>query len=272
MRTILALSLTMTCTLTAYSQQTRTSSRTQGSSNSSLSATQAGRSIDIQSGTRLAAELQNTVDVRRAKVGDQVILKTTKAIKSEGRTVVDKGARLIGHVTEVEQKTKANGASRIGIVFDRLENGSLEVPISATISSITRGSADARVSDDDLFSTNASASSTTSTRSTSTAPGGGVLGGVANTAGGVVNTTGNVVGSTTSSVGATVDSTTAVAGGNASGLGRSLGRIQVSESSSTTADGGALLTLRGEDLRLEKGTRFNLVVNQSASMSTSKDQ
>ncbi len=94
------------------------------------------RDIAIQSGTRLAAELQNTVDVRKAKVGDEVVLRTVQAIKAEGRTVVNKGARLMGRVTNVEQKTKANDASRLGLVFDRLETGALEFPISVTITSI----------------------------------------------------------------------------------------------------------------------------------------
>jgi len=65
-------------------------------------------------------------------VGDEVVLKTTQAIKSEGRTVVGRGARLIGHVTEVEQKTKANGQSRIGLIFDRLEKGSLVMLTQST--------------------------------------------------------------------------------------------------------------------------------------------
>ncbi|MGH9907729.1 MAG: hypothetical protein ACRD8U_19335, partial [Pyrinomonadaceae bacterium] len=142
-RTILVVSLTVICTLSVYSQQLQTGTSGQ-SSKSSATTSLATRQIDIQSDTRLAAELQNTVDVRKAKIGDEVILKTTQAIKSEGRTVVNKGARLLGHVTEVGQRTKASGESRIGIVFDRLVTGSLEYPISATITSVTRAAAGVR--------------------------------------------------------------------------------------------------------------------------------
>ena len=91
----------------------------------------AGDELQIASGTRLTAELQQTLDVRKARVGDEVVLKTTEAIKSGGRTLAGKGARLIGHVTEVRQRAKGDAESRVSIVFDRLESGSLAAPVLA---------------------------------------------------------------------------------------------------------------------------------------------
>lgn len=275
-RSILAVIVTLFCTLTTYSQRTETRATSQASAEAAASASKAGKSLEIASGTHIAGDLQSTVDVRKAKVGDQVVLKTTKAIKSGGQTVVSKGAKLFGHVTEVTQKTKGNAVSRVGLVFDRLENGSLAFPISATISSITSSRASARTGDDDLFATDAGASSSSSMRTSSSGQSGGLLGGVTSTTGAVVNTTtsttSNVVGSTPAAVGSTVDSTTNVVGGTTTGLGRSLGRIQISESSSTSAEGGAVLSLRGDNIRLEKGTSFNLVLNQSASAGVAKEQ
>ena len=129
-RYILTIALVILTAGAISAQQTSTGATT--SATSATSAATDGKAINLQSGTQLAAQLQNTLDVRKAKVGDQVVLKTTEAIKSNGRTVVNKGARLIGHVTEVSQKSSANNASSIGLVFDRLESGSLETPISAT--------------------------------------------------------------------------------------------------------------------------------------------
>ena len=272
-RTILALALTVSCGVTVYSQRAET--RTSGHSNSDVSgsANKANRSIDLQSGTRLEGELQNTVDARQARVGNEVVLKTTQAIKSEGRTVVGRGARLIGHVTAVEQKTKANGQSRIGLIFDRLEKGSLEFPIAATITSITNGRANARAGNDDLFASEAGSTSSTSARSTAARPSsGGLLGGVTSTAGGVTNTAGGVMNSTTGVVGSTVETTTNARGGTTAGLSRSLGGIQISQSSTTSAEGGAVLSLEGQNLRLEKGTTFNLMLTQSTNFSTSKER
>src|SRR5690348_4818282 len=56
----------------------------------------AGNSAMLSSVTNLQAELQNTLDVRNAKIGDQVILKTTQAIKQNGQVVIPKGTNLIG--------------------------------------------------------------------------------------------------------------------------------------------------------------------------------
>lgn len=265
-RSILALSLSLACAMVAYAQKAETRATGQGSNQTSTTIRQAARSVNLESGTRLSGELQNTVDVRRARVGDQVVLKTTQAIKSQGHTVVGKGAQLLGHVTEVSQKTKGNGESHIGILFDRLERGSLELPITATISSITSGRASARSSNDDLFDGSANSSArSTSSASSSSGSNAGLLGGAVNS---TTSTVGNVVGSTSAAVGSTVDSTTNVVGNTATGVGSSLGRIQISESSTTSAEGGSLLSLQGGNLRLEKGTTFNLLVTQSASAGT----
>ena len=276
-RIVLALSLSLSCSLVAFAQRAQTRASSETNNQTSAAVNQAGKSINLESGTRMTGELQNTIDVRKAKVGDQVILKTTQAIKSHGRTVVGKGSGLMGHVTEVAQKGKGNGESRVGILFDHLEQGSLEVPISATITSITSGRATARANDSGMFESDASAGSSTratsSTRSSSSnSSNGGLLGGV----GGVVNSTtstvGGVVSGTTSAVGSTVDTTTSVVGSTATGVGRSLGGIQISQSSNASVEGGSVLSLQGGNLRLEKGTNFNLVLTQSTSAETKTNQ
>lgn len=268
-RTILAASLSLACFMAAYAQKTVTRTSGEAGNQTSATANQGGKNIQLDSGTRLAGELQNSIDVRKAKVGDQVLLKTTQAIKSGGHTVVGKGSRLVGHVTEVAQKGKGNGESRVGILFDRLEQGSLAVPISATISSITSGRASASSNNDGLFDTSGSASSSSSARSSASNNNGGLLGGAVNA---TTSTVGSVVGSTTSAVGSTIDSTTSAVGNATTGVGRSLGGIQISESSGTSVEASSVLSLQGGNLRLEKGTNFNLVLTQSASAGTAKDQ
>jgi len=116
---ILAASLTLVCGLALNAQTANTTARGEASNQTSAAARAANKSINLDSGTRLAGELQSTIDARKAKVGDQVVLKTTQAIKSQGRTVVSKGSRLLGHVTEVSQKSKSSGESRVGLLFDR---------------------------------------------------------------------------------------------------------------------------------------------------------
>jgi phenylpyruvate tautomerase PptA (4-oxalocrotonate tautomerase family) len=270
-RTILILGLSVACAVAAYSQKTQTQATGDASNSAELG--RQDKSINLETGTRLAAELQHTLDVRKAKVGDQVILKTSQSIKSQGRTVVGTGARLIGQVTEVTQKGKGSGESRVAILFDRLERGSLAIPITATISSITNARTSATMRDD-LFenSTSASGSARSSSSVNSSSNNAGLLGGVGSAVNSTTSTVGTTVGATTSAVGSPIDSTANVAGSTTTGIGRSLGRIQISESSNASFEGGSVLSLPGDNLRLEKGTRFNLLVTQSASAGTTKDQ
>jgi hypothetical protein len=267
-RTILAASLSLVCSLVVNAQTANTNARGEASNQTSSAARVGNKSINLDSGTLLAGELQGTIDARKAKVGDQVVLKTTQAITSQGRTVVSKGSRLVGHVTEVSQKNKSNGESRVGLLFDRLEGGSLNIPIVATISSIVSGTASARANDEDIFASDASSSQARAGGSRSpSANNGGLIGGVVNS---TTSTVGSVVGGTTTAVGSTVDSTTNVVGNTTTGIGHSLGGIQISQSSDASVEGSSVLSLQGGNLRLEKGTKFNLMLTQSASASTSR--
>jgi hypothetical protein len=274
-RNFMAAVLALACALTVVAQKQQTKGSAQVANDTSASATQGNKNLKLDSGTKVSGQLQNTLDVRKAKVGDQVVLKTTNAVKQGGQTVVNKGSRLIGHVTAVEAKARDNGASRIGVLFDQLDTGSLTLPITATISSITQATTQARSGDDALSSdigATSMSSSSAGTQRSSAGGNGGLLGGVTNTAGGVVNTAGSTVGGVangaTGTVGNTVHSTTSATGGTTAGLGRTLGHIQISESSSNSAEGGSLLTLQGDNLRLEKGTTFNIQLSQSASAGT----
>jgi hypothetical protein len=271
-RVFLLLGLSLVCSLVTSAQQAESKASAAASNQTSASSSQSG--LNLESGTNLTGQLQNTIDARQAKVGDQVTLKTTQAIKAGGRTVVAKGSRLVGHVTEAVQTSKSNGESRIGILFDRLEQGSLQTPIAATITSVTSGRASVNAGSEDSFGSDTMASgslrSTSSARSSSSSSGG--LLGVGGTVNSTTSTVGGVVGGATSAVGSTVDSTTRAVGGTANGAGRSLGGIQISQSSSTSVEGSSVLSLQGGNLRLEKGTNFNLVLTQSVHAGTSKEQ
>src|SRR5713226_5615208 len=198
---LLTISLTVAMAGVALAQTAETRGRT--SASNTTSASKQGQQLNLQSGTQLAAQLENTLDARHAKAGDRVVMKTTQAVRQNGEVVVPKGSRLIGHVTDVQQRTRSDNESVIGIAFDRLQNGSMDVPITATIMSITQAHARAQSSaSDDMFGSQtvgSSSRSSTSTGSGQRGGGGGLLGGVGNTVGGVVNTTtstvGNVAGS-----------------------------------------------------------------------------
>lgn len=217
--------------------------------------------VFLNSASSLEAQLQNTVDVRKSRVGDEVILKVTKSVKQDGTVVIPKGSNLIGRITEVKQRSKENAVCKIGMVFDRIEGKSLSAPITASVMSITDLRAASTVSD--TIGTDVSGSSRTSTSgSARSSSGGGLLGGVGSTVGGVVNSTtqtvGGVVNSTTQTVGGVTTGATQTLGNTTQTLGGTLSGIQISQSASGSAQGSTTLSSGNKNIRLEKGLTFQM--------------
>lgn len=69
----------------------------------------------------VTCELQNKLDSRTAKVGDRVVLKTTEKVQTADGTVIPRGTRLEGHITQVQTRDSAHAVSQMGIAFDRAE-------------------------------------------------------------------------------------------------------------------------------------------------------
>lgn len=212
----------------------------------------------IATGTQVSGQLQSTLDVNKAKVGDQVLLKTTKAVKQNGKTVVSKGSMVVGRVTDVAQKTKQNSASRVSVLFDRLRQDGRDVSINAVITSVLRvdNSAAAASMNDDI---QLGSSASTSSRNSPQASGGGLLGGVTNTVGSLVTATTNTVGGVTNVTGHVLGGTTTGATSNIRGL-------SISQSTNSSAQGDSTLSLTGGNLKLEKGTTFYLNISSATSV------
>ncbi|CAN5617965.1 hypothetical protein BH20ACI4_BH20ACI4_23760 [soil metagenome] len=210
----------------------------------------------LKTNTALEAELQKTLDVKNARIGDEVVLKVTKTIKQDGEVIVPKGAKILGRVTEVQERTNNNAMSKLGVVFERIEGKNLNSPINATISSITNVASSASLNNDLLSSDSSANSSSTGSVSSSGSSGGGVLGGVTNTVGGVVNTTTNTVGSATNTAGQTLGGATGTVGNTVRGL-------NISQSASGSANGSTTLSTQNKNLKVEKGATFKLFVSES---------
>ncbi len=78
-----------------------------------------GASGALSSGTTLPAELTKSIDAKKAKPGDQVTAKLTQDVKANGKVVLHKGSKLVGHVTQAQAKSKENAESKLGVVFDK---------------------------------------------------------------------------------------------------------------------------------------------------------
>lgn len=207
----------------------------------------------IESETNLDAQLQGTLDVKKSKVGDGVVLKTTKTIKEKGEVIIPKGTKLIGRVTEVQQKTKDSAISKIGVVFDKLEGKNLSAPINASIVSITNIGSNTAAGD--VLESNTSAN-TTGSASGGNSGGSGLLGGATQTVGGVLNSTTQTVGGVTDTAGQTVRSVTNSVGSTIKGL-------QISQTASGSANSSTTLSSADKNLKIEKGANFRIKLNKS---------
>src|SRR5712692_261549 len=89
----------------------------QASGNASANAsTEAGKnSASLANGTTFGATLSHSVDARKNKPGDEVEARATQAAKSDGKVVIPKGSKLVGHVTEAKARAKGESESTLGI-------------------------------------------------------------------------------------------------------------------------------------------------------------
>jgi hypothetical protein len=83
-------------------------------------------SAELSGRTALQVELTNSVDTKKAKPGDPVGAKLTQDVKSGAKIVLHRGAKLVGHITESQARSKENPESRLGIVFDKALDKSRE--------------------------------------------------------------------------------------------------------------------------------------------------
>jgi len=75
--------------------------------------------IGVPSGTAINAQLNSSVDSKKAKAGDKVEAHTTEEIKYAGKTIIPVGAKLEGHVTEATARSKGDNGSTLAIQFDK---------------------------------------------------------------------------------------------------------------------------------------------------------
>lgn len=71
-------------------------------------------------GTIIVTELANSVNAKRAKVGDRVECTVTQDLLFQGRIAVPRFSRVVGQVTEAQASTKEHRESRLGLSFDRI--------------------------------------------------------------------------------------------------------------------------------------------------------
>lgn len=221
---------------------------------------QTSSSSHLNSGSTVQAELTKPVDARKNKPGDEVVAKTTQDVKSDGKVVLPKGSRIVGKVTQAQERAKGQQESQLGIAFDHaiLKDGS-QIPVSFAIQAISssQAAASTAMADDSAIMEGnaggmASASGSGGNR--------GLVGGVGSTAGSVVNTAGSAAGTTLHTANGTGAN---VAGGLTSTSHGVIGMpgLTLSSVASGSATAGSVISSSSSNVHLESGTRMLLSVN-----------
>jgi len=243
------------------------------STNASAQAWQNGASL--ASGTAINASLNGSVDAKKNKPGDTVTARTAEAVKSDGKVVLPKGTKLIGHVTQAKARAKGESESALGIVFDKavLKSGE-EIGLNVAIQAMAAAQSGVAAGSD--LDTMAGAGG--SMAGSGSAAGRGALGGVASTAGGAVGGMTNTAANVGGAAGGVVNSTANVAShspGAAGGLNASgtlmsnsrgvfgLNGLNLDFAASNSTE-GSVITSTGKNVHLDSGTQFLLVSQAQA--------
>jgi hypothetical protein len=226
----------------------------------------------LASGTTFQAALAQPLDSGKCRAGDTITAHTTEAVSSNGKVVIPKGTKLIGHVTQVKAKTHDSATSSLGIVFDRAElKGGGEMPLHVGIQAIAAAQDSAAASADDFGAMGSPGAMTGAGMSRG---GGGGLG-VGGVAGSAVGATGGIAGAAGSTAGATAGvagSAAGAAGGTVRGVGGAGATLSANDSGTgviglrglsldaagSTSAQGSVVTGTGRNVHLNSGTTFVL--------------
>jgi hypothetical protein len=109
----------------------------------------AGSAARIAPGSVIPVQLTKSINAKKAKKGDEVVVKVTQDLQnSAGAVIVPKDTKIVGHVTEAEARSKEQKESQLAIAFDHavLKNGEqiqMRMSIQAIIAPPNRNPANA---------------------------------------------------------------------------------------------------------------------------------
>jgi len=91
----------------------------------------------LAAGTAINAELDKSLDSKKAKVGDAVTARTTQEVTADGKPMLPKGTKLVGRVTEATARGKGDNTSTLAVQFDHAElKGGQQVQLLAKLQAI----------------------------------------------------------------------------------------------------------------------------------------
>jgi hypothetical protein len=271
---------------TTSAEANRSGAQASSNTAASTSARAVQNSADLGTGTSMNAALSQPIDAKKNRPGDPVYAKTTEPTKSQGKVVLPKGTKLVGHITEAKARASGESESAVGIVFDKaiLKNGQ-EVPLNTSVRALAAAqtAASGSAGADDLEAGAIGGGAAGGGR----AAAGGALGGVRSTAGAttgtVTNTAARTGGVATGAAGG-LNSAANVAGASRGATGglNTAGQLTSNSqgvfglqginlnSAAATSTQGSLITSTSKNVHLDSGTQFLLVTQSAASAATDK--
>ncbi len=247
--------------------QTSGSGSASGTANGSAQAGQ--KPVTLAGGSTMNATLANSLDAKSNKPGDRIEARTTQDVKQDGKVIIPKGTRLVGHVMQAQERAKGQSQSALGVAFDQAElrNGqTMPVNLGIQALAMAQNSEQASTAGDDLMATSGGATSAVGSGS---ARGGGLVGGtVGGATGTVTNVAGSADGMAGGAMGSTVNtathSTGALGGLNASGMltSNSQGVFGLEglslDSTASSATQGSMIVSSTRNVHLDSGTQMVL--------------
>lgn len=243
----------------------------------------------LAAGTAVNAELDKSLDSKKAKAGDPVTARTTEAVKEDGRVVLPKGTKLTGRVTRASARGKGDADSTLGVQFDRAElKGAQEMAVQLTLQALAAPAGVSAIGGDDLQGMGGAGGSAAAGGGGRTGVGAPVGGAVSGAAGTVARTTGSVAGAADSSANATTNAAAGVAGGTGATTQGAVGGLNSSGQLTSNSRGvfglnglslsadasnstqGSVVASSGKSVRLDSGTRLLLTAQMNTSDSAQR--
>lgn len=89
----------------------------------------AQNNVVIPRGTDLRVRIDETVDTKRNRAGDEFRASLAEPVMVEGRTVVPKGTPFVGHVTESNASGRLEGRAVLALTLDSFELAGRKYPV-----------------------------------------------------------------------------------------------------------------------------------------------
>ena len=93
---------------------------------------------NLEGGTTVLAELGPSIDSKKAKTGERVVVRVSEAVKIQGKVIFPQGTLIIGQITESLSRGKGDPESLIAIQFEKAAlKGGEEMPVRLAIKAIS---------------------------------------------------------------------------------------------------------------------------------------